>query len=288
MTRQSIRPITIARVIEIISFASKEDEVTSEKLGGRLGVNSRRARELLAECGDMGVMVQTKSGHRISTNGRRILGFFDDEDWGNFREYFRHNYPVFKRFLKMMDDASGRSTGTTLEEINSLGSRIHPPLNQTAVDVLSKLAERLGHMQRNVYTSRFYLVKPGPLKESFLSTLIERYECLNVRSGVGLTALYVEIPRLREDVCERLKITRSRFDELFLGLYRDNIGTMELSGAPITTKAKQSRYAVRTLQRTIKEDMLAPKLDLEKERKGIEFLGKSYYYVAFHGKPKKS
>lgn len=288
MPRESIRPITIARIIEILALSGRELDVTPESLSVRLGMNNRRAKELLAECGDMGVVTRSEVGYRITPNGRRLLGFFENEDWKRFREYFRHNYPIFKRFLEVLEGTTRKPTGLTIEEMISQGLRVRPPLNQTAIDVLSKLAERLGHVQRNLYSSRFYLINPGSLRDSFASTLLATYDELNVRSGVGLSALYVEIPLLRENVCEKLKIPRDRFDDLFLGLYHENIGTMELSGAPIITRAKRSRYAVRTLQRTIKEDMLAPKLDLEKERRGIELLGKSYYYVAFHGKPKKS
>jgi len=116
----------------------------------------------------------------------------------------------------------------------------------------------------------------------FETAVKNSYRTLNIARGLGLKLTYVEIPRLREEVCEKLKTTRETFDALFKKLYYESIGRMELSGAPTITVAKKSPLSIRIIKASKKEDILAPYLDLAKERKGIEIGGKSYYYVAIH------
>jgi hypothetical protein len=80
--------------------------------------------------------------------------------------------------------------------------------------------------------------------------------------------VFVEIIRLREDVCERCKIKRETFDRLLKQVYFRNIGKSELCGAPITTIAKKSLWCQK-IEPHSKDDVLAPGFLLRKEREGL-------------------
>jgi hypothetical protein len=87
---------------------------------------------------------------------------------------------------------------------------------------------------------------------------------------------------IREDLCERLKIARKAFDESMRAVYLENVGRMELSGAPIITLAKKSPLSERKIKRNGKAAILSPKYEIQKDREGLSVGQKTYYYMAIH------
>ena len=92
----------------------------------------------------------------------------------------------------------------------------------------------------------------------------------------------MKIPKIREDTCEQLKIARKVFDELLRQTYLENIGKIELSGAPIITLAKKSPLSEKKIKLEGNQAILSPKFELTRERKGLLVGHKAYYYVAIH------
>ena len=98
----------------------------------------------------------------------------------------------------------------------------------------------------------------------------------------GLKQIFVEIPKIRENLCEELKITRELFNDMLRSIYRASIGKIELSRAPIITLAKKSPLSEKKIRLEGKQAILSPKFELTRERKGLLVGHKAYYYVAIH------
>ena len=116
--------------------------------------------------------------------------------------------------------------------------------------------------------------------KTFKDGLVKCYRELSVskrRRGI-----FVEIPTLRENLCEELKVSRRVFDEMLRATYLENVGKIELSGAPITTLAKKSPLSEKKMKLEGKDAILSPKFEVAKEREGLSVGQKVYYYLAIH------
>jgi hypothetical protein len=154
-------------------------------------------------------------------------------------------------------------------------------LNQTAVEVLSDWCERLGVIQRHLYSRRLYLIKNGIADyHAFKENLVKIYREFSFsRMHKGI---FVEIPAIREDLCEELKINRKVFDEMLRQTYLENIGKIEMSGAPVTTLAKKSPLSEKKMKLEGKDAIMSPKFEVSKDREGLSVGQKAYYYLAIH------
>jgi hypothetical protein len=59
---------------------------------------------------------------------------------------------------------------------------------------------------------------------------------------------------------------------------------MELSGAPLTTSAKESPTSLRFLERGEKENILSPQYKTIREGRGLKINGKLYHYIGIFKK----
>lgn len=282
-TRISMRPVTLRRVVEICILALNNKIIDDKFVMNKLGTSNARARELLFEIERMRLIDKSEKGFAANNYTRALIEAFEEGDMQAFHRYFLQNYVFYRQFIELLrahiNDDKGLSIDETIKEAKIRKLR----LNRTAIEVLQNWCERLGVLQRHLYEKRFYLLKrEEPNFKRFKNAIVSSYQTLNMTAGLGLKLIYVEIPKLREEVCEILKMARELFDSLFKRLYYESIGKIELSGAPTITVAKRSPLAIRVIKASKKEDILAPHLDLTRERKGIEIGGKSYYYVAIH------
>jgi len=281
--RVSMRPVTLKRIIEVCNLALSNKMVDETLIIQKLKTSSERAKELLFEIERIKVLERGVGGFVANDNTLTIMDAFEREDWQVFHEYLIQNYSFYQQFIELLGAHINDEKGLSISEMIEEAKIKKLQLNQTAIEVLQNWCERLGMLQRHLYTKRFYLLKKEkPDSIQFENAVKGSYRILNTARGLGLKLMYVEIPRLREEVCEKLKILRETFDVLFKKLYYKSIGRMELSGAPMITAAKKSPLSIRMIKTSKKEDILAPYLDLAKERKGVEIGGKSYYYVAMH------
>jgi hypothetical protein len=280
--RNTIRPVTLKRVIETSSIATKTKNINTTTISKELSVSSERAKEIILELELMGLLTNKERNYLPNNNTEKFLEYFENEHWNKIHEYFDSNYRFYHDYIKILQsNISGK--GLTLIEIKDNSIKEKLSLNQTAVEVLSDWCERLGIIQRHLFTRRIYLSKSCATNENskiFKEVLLKYYRefsISNQRRGI-----FMEIPTLREDICEKLNISRKSFDEMLRNLFFENIGKIELSGAPITTLAKKSPLSEKKMVIQGKDAILSPKFEAAKEREGLIVSQKAYYYMAIH------
>ncbi len=278
--RKTIRPVTLRRVIETCSLATKSGIIDIEIISKELHTSVSRAKEILLEVERMGLLAIFEESYEPSSNTIAFLDYFENEQWDRIHEYFLKNYLFYQDFIQLLASHIDDNKGLLMEEIKE-ESNHHPTLNQTAIEVLSDWCDRLGVIQRHLYSRRFYLIKDEETDpNAFKSALSRCYRELSF--SYGRKGVFVEIPKIRENTCEQLKITRRVFDEMLRQTYLENIGRIELSGAPITTLAKKSPLTERKIRFGGKHIILSPKFELKREREGLLVGKKAYYYLAIH------
>jgi len=279
--RKTIRPVTLRRVIEICSLATKTKKVNVTITCQKLGVSPSRAREIILEVEKMGLLKNIDDADIANDRTIKFLEHFETEQWDKTHEYFLANYQFYQDFIRILEDHINEDKGLSMNEIKEESAKLKLGLNQTAVEVLANWCERLGVIQRHLYTKRLYSIENETVNSnSFKIGLVRCYHELSLsrwRKGS-----FVEIPKLRETMCEQLKVPRRVFDEMLRAAYLENVGKIELSGAPITTLAKKSPLSEKKMKLEGKAVILSPKFEVKREREGLTVGRKSYYYLAIH------
>jgi hypothetical protein len=150
------------------------------------------------------------------------------------------------------------------------------------MELLGDWGERLGQIQRNAFTGRYYAVRNPSVPDEFASVLLQTYDEQEDTTGVNLRQRYLSIPRIREALCEKLRCSRDVIDEALLALCQQNVGKLELSGAPIDTGAKDSVLGIKSLELDGDDALVSTSQSSQQVMSGIEQLGKEYYYIAVH------
>ena len=279
-TRKTIRPVTLRRVVEICSLASISKGIDVLVASQKLGVSNSRAEEIVLEVEKMGLLTRFEKNHLPNDKTAQFLGYFENEKWERIHDYFLKNYIFYQDFIFVLESHINDEKVLTIDEIKIDSANRQLSLNQTAVEVVSDWCDRLGIIQRHLYNRRLYLARMKPELQTFKNALAKHYQEVSrtrLRRGI-----FVEIPMIREDLCERLKIARKVFDELLRAVYLENVGRMELSGAPIITLAKKSPLSEKKIIRNGKAAILSPKYEIQKDREGLLVGQKTYYYMAMH------
>ena len=271
-----MRPITLGRVIEAVYLSESQSGLNSPLLQEKCKVSHRRAKEILDEIVRMGLLRETSNQFRPTSLGKELIIAVRKGAWEQVHQVLLQ-YTFYSDFYKTLVQYGPIKPEQLLPYLKETPSSF----NQASLSVLCDWVERVSSVQRNVFTNAYYPVYA--MTSSMLPEFLRTYDELNTRAGVSLRQRYVEIPKIRELVCERLKIRRSDFDEELLRLYRNNIGTIELSGAPITTHAKATSKHIKSLIFTEMPDEMTMKLTSERFLKGIICDSKQYYFVAVHG-----
>jgi len=271
-----MRPITLGRVIEAVYLSESQSGLNSPLLQEKCKVSHRRAKEILDEIVRMGLLRETSNQFRPTSLGKELIIAVRKGAWEQVHQVLLQ-YTFYSDFYKTLVQYGPIKPEQLLPYLKETPSSF----NQASLSVLCDWVERVSSVQRNVFTNAYYPVYA--MTSSMLPEFLRTYDELNTRAGVSLRQRYVEIPKIRELVCERLKIRRSDFDEELLRLYRNNIGTIELSGAPITTHAKTASKHIKSLIFTEMPDEVTMKLTSERYLKGITCDSKQYYFVAIHG-----
>jgi len=277
----SIRPVTLRRVIETLDLSIKEGCLDPSVLSAKLRTTQRRAQEILLEIERMKFLEGDKD-KKFSPN-KIAAGFidaFNHEKWERMHDMLLKNYVFYRVFVDRLQRDVSQSGFTKSDLLAIFVSEPQLSFNPTTIDVLCDWAERLGVVQRNLYTNRYYITNNVIDFQEFITFLQTTYEELNIKLRPGVKQKYVEIAKLREHVCEGLKIKREAFDFLFTDIFKKSYGRIELSGAPFTSIAKKSPTSLKKVKKGMKDSILSPQFICLKEGRGIEINGKEYHYVA--------
>ncbi|EMA11766.1 hypothetical protein C437_00035 [Haloarcula vallismortis ATCC 29715] len=283
--RPTVRPVTLSRMAELTHACEAVSKLTVD-LEDELEVSHRRARETILEAKRISLLDEDDSGeepvYTTTDVGLSFLSAIRDEDWSQVSTILETRSPHYGTFIEVLENVENAGLDTLLTQLEEAQEFSSYSYNQTSVEVLGDWAERLGRVQRNAFTGNYYLVDQAAISANFHYLLLDVYDDLEERAGVDLRQRYLSIPRLREETCERLGCTRDDFDAALLELCRQNVGKLELSGAPMDTAAKDSALGIKRIALSEEDGLVSTSQSTQQVMAGVEQFGKKYYYLAVH------
>lgn len=278
--RRSVQPVTIGRVVETVLLARKSDGIGAEDLVTKLGVKQRRSLEILRMTDAFGFVSPTTNGRFFLTQtGSRFVQLLQQRDFRGIHELMMATPHYRDLYLAISNGSGARSK---VELLAQLRNSEDTAFNVANLDVLCDWLERLGVVQRDVFDGKLYTVQEHVDLPPHI--LLGAYQKLNRTENALVRRTYVEIPRLREAVCRQLGMRRADFDRTLTAIVRGNLGKVELSGAPIDTRAKKASRRVKELRLFEEFHSLRPLLSSNPELAGLRVNDRTYFYVAFHGR----
>ena len=284
--RATVRPVTLARLVELTN-ACGEAPKTTEDLEEALKVSHRRARETILEAVRIDLLSEDvgdeeDAEYTTTEIGGTFLEVIRAENWGRASDILQTRSPHYGAFLDAVEELEPAEPETILEQLEADHEHSPYDFNQTSIDVVGDWGERLGAIQRNAFTGSYYRATESEVPSNFPFVLLSIFDDLEETAGVNLSQRYLSIPELREHTCERFGCTRSTFDEALLSLASQNVGKLELSGAPMDTGAKEAQLGIKQIDLADSGGLVSTDQSTERVMSGVEQYGKQYYYLAVH------
>jgi hypothetical protein len=284
--RATIRPITLARLVEL-THACESDPTRTEGVEEELNVSHRRARATVLEALRIDLIQSMDpdledEAYEVTPVGEQFLNAVRNENWQGVSKILQARSPHYGAFLDVLEDVEPVSLEELLEELQEASSFEAYTFNQTVIEVVGDWAERLGRVNRNAFTGTYYSVVRDTVPSNFPYVVLNVFDDLESSAGVDLKQRYLSIPELREHVCEGLGCTRTAFDEALVTLVGQNVGKLELSGAPIDTGAKEARFGIKEITRSSSDGLVSTAQSTDQVMAGVEQFDKQYYYLAVH------
>jgi hypothetical protein len=280
--RPTVRPVNLARLVEVAHFC-REQERTTEDLEEELGVSHRRARTAILEASRIALIEERDDDRYDSTAvGDSFVEAIREEDWSRVSAILETRSPHYGAFVDVVESEGPIPLEDVLESLEE-GAEFTPyTYNQASVEVLGDWADRLNTVQRNAFNGEYYIPEMDSMPGSFEYALLQVYDDLEETAGVGMRQRYLSIPEVREEMCCRLGATRDAFDAALDELAQQNVGKLELSGAPVDTGAKEASYGIKTMALSDDDGLVSTSQSTDRVMTGIEQFGKQYYYLTVH------
>jgi hypothetical protein len=283
--RATVRPVTLSRLAELTHACEDKWQSTTD-LETKLDVTHRRARETILEAKRISLLEEDgdkeNAAYTTTAVGASFLGAIRDENWEQVSRILATRSPHYSAFIEAVEEAENADLETLLEQLEASQEFTPYSFNQTSIEVVGDWAERLGRVQRNAFTGSYYPAERDEVPPNFHFLLLSVYDDLEQTAGVDLRQRYLSIPRLRERTCERLGCTRDDFNSALLALCRQNVGKLELSGAPMDTAAKDSALGIKQIELANDDGLVSTSQSSQRVMAGVEQFGKQYYYLAVH------
>lgn len=283
--RATVRPVTLSRLVEL-THACEDDGRTIETLESALDVSHRRARETVLEALRISLLEEATGDendiYTTTSVGQAFLQAIRSEKWSQVSSILTTHSPHYGAFLEALKNVEPADHETLLEELEQQQQYTPYSFNQTGIEVVGDWAERLGRIQRHAFTGRYYLAGESTIPPNFHFILLDVYDELEQTAGVDLRQRYLSIPQLRESICERIGCTRSAFDDGLLDLCKQNVGKLELSGAPMDTAAKEATLGIKQIAVADDGPLVSTSQSTQRVMSGVKLLNKQYYYLAVH------
>lgn len=283
--RATVRPVTLSRLVETAHVCDVEPRSTTE-IEESLDVSHRRARETLLEAARVNLISEDENDedpeYETTPVGEQFLARVRQEDWNGVSDVLSVWSPHYGAFLEALNTVAPAKLDAILDELEGIGEHTPHSYNQTSVEVVGDWAERLGSIQRNAFTGNYYPVTRDDVPANFPYALLSIYDDLEETAGVDQRQRYLSIPELREEFCERHRCPREVFDDALCRLSKQNVGQLELQGAPIDTGAKNAEWGIKEMSLSGDERLISTTQSTERVMAGVEQFGKQYYYLAVH------
>ena len=280
--RSTIRPVTLARLVETTQLCQDTPQ-TTDNVEQRLDVSHRRARETILEALRVNLVDEKLEGKYESTPvGTSFVEAVEDQNWVCVSSILEANSPHYSSFLNVLKLEGSAELDSVLHELEKQSESTPYSYNQTSVEVVGNWGKCLGTVQRNAFTGEYYRPQNDTPPENFHQTLLNVYDELEETAGVGMRQRYLSIPEIRESICATLQLSRQGFDNGLRLLAQENIGKLELSGAPRDTGAKEANYGIKEISLSDDDALVSTSQSTEQVMQGIEQHGKQYYYLTVH------
>jgi hypothetical protein len=285
--RPTVRPVTLARLIEVTDSCEGTSRSTAE-IETALEVSHRRARETILEALRIGLLNEHDPDgdedpwYMATQVGLKFVGAVRAEDWGRVSDILETRSPHYNALLRVLTDVGPATLDTVLGELKAVEEHTGRSYNQTSVEVLGDWGERLGRIQRNAFTGSYYVVGRDDVPVNFTALLLKAFDEMEETAGVALRQRYLSIPKLRERFCEEVGCPRDPFDKALVTLAEQNIGRVELSGAPVDTAAKDAKLGIKSMSLSDSGGLVSTDQSTDQVMRGVEQFGKRYYYLAVH------
>jgi len=280
--RPTVRPVTLARLVEIAHLCGGEQR-TTEDIETELDVSHRRARSAILEASRIALVEEVDDDLYDSTAvGDSFVEAIQDENWSRVNSILETRSPHYGAFIDVVESEGPITLEDALVSLEDDAEFTPYTYNQASVEVLGDWAGRLGVVQRNAFTGEYYVTERDSVPASFEHALLQVYDDLEETAGVGMRQRYLSIPEVREELCSRLGATRDAFDAALDDLAQQNVGKLELSGAPVDTGAKEASYGIKTMALSDDDGLVSTAQSTERVMAGIEQFGKQYYYLTVH------
>ncbi|MBV0924754.1 hypothetical protein KTS45_11140 [Halomicroarcula limicola] len=284
--RPTVRPVTLARLIEVTHACKGESQTTAE-IEAALNVSHRRARETILEALRVGLIDEhnpedSETWFLATQIGVDLVKAVRDENWDRVNNILEAQSPHYRALLQSLKETAPTDLETILRDLQTREQSTGRTYNQTSVEVLGDWGERLGRIQRNAFTGTYYPVERDSVTSSFTDHLLSVFDDLEETGGVSLRQRYLSIPKLREHYCEQFTCPRDPFDKALVRLAEQNVGRVELSGAPVDTVAKDAKLGIKSMTIADSGSLVSTNQSTDKVMRGVEQFGKRYYYLAVH------
>lgn len=284
-SRSTVRPVTLARLVEA-AYVCHESARSTNDIEAELDVSHRRARETILEAVRLELLNESKDEevklYQTTETGSRFLETVQQQQWQAVSVILSELSPHYSAFLAAVSRCGPGELQSVLAELSAAEEPTPRSYNQTSVEVLGDWAERLGVIQRHAFTGRYYEVNEQTVTEEFPECFLSVFDELEETAGLDLRQRYLSIPELRESFCERHRCNRSEFDTSLCELATQNVGRIELSGAPMDTGAKDAKLGIKDIELSADDGLVSTTQSTEQIMAGVEQFGKQYYYVAVH------
>ena len=280
--RPTVRPVTLARLVEVAHLCQNSPQ-TTENVEQRLNVSHRRARETILEALRIGLLDKLPDDYYEATSvGESFVEAVENKDWKQVNVVLETRSPHYRNFLEILEQEGPGSLDRVLSELENQAEFTTYSYNQTSIEVLGNWGKCLGTVQRNAFTGEYYRPQNDTPPANFHHTLLRVYDELEETAGVGMRQRYLSIPRLRETVCASLQLSRNLFDNALRALAQENVGKIELSGAPRDTGAKEANYGIKEIELSGDDTLVSTSQSTDQVMQGVEQYGKQYYYLTVH------
>jgi len=249
-----------------------------------LDVTTERARAIVRQLTSMGLLEKVDGEFRYGRYGKIMVDVVRASHWSKVHNILQENCKEYDVLLKVLKSCKVGEKGLMISQIVKFSAQFGWELNRVTTDICCEWGRRLGKIQKNLYTSgaisRFYLVHDRSMPLNKIENEI-RAQYMRLGQGKGRLLVYVSVPRLRENICETLKMPRRKFDQYLLEIWKRNTSEIELASGPLTSRSRTTPTRKLSIHVDRKSAVLSPKYLLEAEE-GLDIGGKKYQTIAFH------